>query len=97
MDAGCWDRLRETHPISLRMPSLPVVHLSKDRKKARPVTPIKVRVAEIDYDEPEMNQITKLTTPPKEKQALTSASGRALKRGSRGSQLTFTYLHPSMN
>lgn len=40
VDASCWEKLRETHCISQRMPTLPIIHLGKERKRQLPITPV---------------------------------------------------------
>lgn len=46
VDAACWEKLRDTHPIPQSMPTLPIMHLRKER----PTTP--VREVYLDEDEP---------------------------------------------
>lgn len=65
VDKSCWKKLIEAHPIPQHMPSLPVVSLNKERKKPRPVTPVKE-----DPEEPQIIRLTKLVTPLKKKPTL---------------------------
>lgn len=90
VDASCWSRLRETHSIPQRMPTLPIIHLGKERKRKLPITPPQEVMEEEEEEEPQVVKITRLVTPLRKKPVPAPRKHKTTHHGR-----SDKYLHPN--